>query len=391
MKYITKTIWILSLVSLFTDMSSEMLYPILPIYLKSIGFSIVLIGVFEGFAEAITGISKGYFGKWSDQSGKRVPFIQAGYGMSGIARPLLVLIANPFWVFLMRSLDRLGKGVRTAARDALLSDETTSSNKAKVFGFHRALDTFGAVLGPGIALIYLHYYPNDYKNLFLIAFFPGLLAILTSGLIKESKLTIKETTTKGFKLSSLMSFWKNSSSNYKKLVFGLVAFSLINSSDVFLLLKAKDYGVNDTYVIGLFMFYNLVYAFFSFPMGALADRIGLKTIFLCGLAIFAFTYFGMALFKGTSLLIFLFFIYGIYSAATEGIAKAWISNVTKKEHTATAIGTFTSLQSIATLVSSSAAGLIWYHLGANTLFIYTGLGTTLVFLYFLWRVPYQIK
>ena len=372
-------------------MSSEMLYPILPIYLKSIGFSIVLIGVFEGFAEAITGISKGYFGKWSDQSGKRVPFIQAGYGMSGIARPLLVLIANPFWVFLMRSLDRLGKGVRTAARDALLSDETTRSNKAKVFGFHRALDTFGAVLGPGIALIYLHYYPYDYKNLFLIAFFPGLLAILTSGLIKESKLTIKETTTKGFKLSSLMSFWKNSSSNYKKLVFGLVAFSLINSSDVFLLLKAKDYGVNDTYVIGLFMFYNLVYAFFSFPMGALADRIGLKTIFLCGLAIFAFTYFGMALFKGTSLLIFLFFIYGIYSAATEGIAKAWISNVTKKEHTATAIGTFTSLQSIATLFSSSAAGLIWYHLGANTLFIYTGIGTTLVFLYFLWRVPYQIK
>ncbi len=372
-------------------MSSEMLYPILPIYLKSLGFSIVLIGVFEGFAEAITGLSKGYFGKWSDQSGKRVPFIQVGYGMSGIARPLLVLIANPFWVFLMRSLDRLGKGVRTAARDALLSDETTSGNKAKVFGFHRALDTFGAVLGPGIALIYLHYYPNDYKNLFLIAFFPGLLAILTSGLIKESKLTINETTKEGFKLSGLLTFWKNSSSHYRKLTIGLVAFSLINSSDVFLLLKAKDYGVNDTYVIGLFIFYNFIYAFFSFPMGALADRIGLKTIFLFGLAIFAFTYFGMALFKGTSLLIFLFFVYGIYAAATEGIAKAWIANVTKKEQTATAIGTFTSLQSIATLVSSSTAGLIWYHLGANTLFIYTGIGTTLVFLYFLWRVPYQIK
>lgn len=372
-------------------MSSEMLYPILPIYLKSLGFSIVLIGVFEGFAEAITGLSKGYFGKWSDQSGKRVPFIQVGYGMSGIARPLLVLIANPFWVFLMRSLDRLGKGVRTAARDALLSDETTSDNKAKVFGFHRALDTLGAVLGPGIALIYLHFYPNDYKNLFLIAFFPGLLAILTSGLIKESKLTIKEATKESFKLRGLLSFWKNSSSNYKKLTIGLVAFSLINSSDVFLLLKAKDYGVDDTYVIGLFMFYNFIYAFFSFPMGALADRIGLKTIFLFGLAIFAFTYFGMALFKGTSLLIFLFFVYGIYAAATEGIAKAWISNVTKKEQTATAIGTFTSLQSIATLVSSSTAGLIWYHLGANTLFIYTGIGTTLVFLYFLWRVPYQIK
>ena len=156
MKYITKTIWVLSLISLFTDMASEMLYPVLPMYLQSLGFSIVLIGVFEGFAEALTGLSKGYFGKWSDNIGKRVPFVQAGYGLSGIARPLMVLFANPFWVFFMRSFDRLGKGIRTAARDALISDESTETNKAKVFGFHRSLDTLGAVLGPGIALISLH-------------------------------------------------------------------------------------------------------------------------------------------------------------------------------------------------------------------------------------------
>ena len=180
-----------------------MLYPVLPMYLQSLGFSIVLIGVFEGFAEALTGLSKGYFGKWSDNIGKRVPFVQAGYGLSGIARPLMVLFANPFWVFFMRSFDRLGKGIRTAARDALISDESTETNKAKVFGFHRSLDTLGAVLGPCIALIYLHYYPGDYKNLFLIAFIPGLLAILSSGLIKESKQTHLANNHEKIKLAAL--------------------------------------------------------------------------------------------------------------------------------------------------------------------------------------------
>ncbi len=387
MKYITKTIWVLSLISLFTDMASEMLYPVLPIYLQSLGFSIVLIGVFEGFAEALTGLSKGYFGKWSDNIGKRVPFVQAGYGLSGIARPLMVLFANPFWVFFMRSFDRLGKGIRTAARDALISDESTDANKGKVFGFHRSLDTLGAVLGPGIALIYLYYYPGDYKNLFLIAFIPGLLAILSSGLIKESKQTHLANNHEKIKLVGFFDFWKNSSSNYKSLVIGLLGFSLMNSSDVFLLLKAKEFGVNDSYVIGLFMFYNLIYAFFSFPLGVLADKIGLKIIFLFGLFIFALSYFGMAFFSGNKLLIFLFFIYGIYAAATEGIGKAWISNLTSRSQMATAIGTFTSLQSIATLISSSAAGLIWYSFGADALFIYTGIGTCLVICYFAWWVP----
>ena len=387
MKYITKTIWVLSLISLFTDMASEMLYPVLPMYLQSLGFSIVLIGVFEGFAEALTGLSKGYFGKWSDNIGKRVPFVQAGYGLSGIARPLMVLFANPFWVFFMRSIDRLGKGIRTAARDALISDESTEANKAKVFGFHRSLDTLGAVLGPGIALIYLHYYPGDYKNLFLIAFIPGLLAILSSGLIKESKQTHLANNHEKIKLAGFFDFWKNSSRNYKSLVIGLLSFSLINSSDVFLLLKAKEFGVNDSYVIGLFMFYNLIYAFFSFPLGILADKIGLKIIFLFGLFIFAFTYFGMAFFTGNKLLIFLFFVYGLYAAATEGIGKAWISNLTTRSQMATALGTFTSLQSIATLISSTAAGLIWYSFGADALFIYTGIGTCLVIGYFAWWVP----
>jgi sugar phosphate permease len=185
MKYITRTVWTLSLVSLFTDTASEMLYPIMPIYLKTIGFSIVLIGVLEGFAEATAGLSKGYFGKLSDNSGKRIPFVQIGYSLSAISKPMMAFFVFPLWVFFSRTIDRLGKGIRTGARDAILSDEATPATKGKVFGFHRSMDTFGAVLGPSLALLYLYYFPQDYKTLFFIAFIPGVLAVLASFLLNH--------------------------------------------------------------------------------------------------------------------------------------------------------------------------------------------------------------
>ena len=165
MKYITRTVWVLSLVSLLTDTASEMLYPIMPIYLKTIGFSIVLIGILEGVAEATAGVSKGYFGKLSDLSGRRVPFVQIGYAFSAVSKPMMAVFIYPLWIFLARTIDRFGKGIRTGARDALLSDEATQETKGKVFGFHRSMDTLGAVLGPSLALIYLYFYPQDYRTL----------------------------------------------------------------------------------------------------------------------------------------------------------------------------------------------------------------------------------
>ncbi|WP_309613089.1 MFS transporter, partial [Flavobacterium sp.] len=163
-KVITRTVWILSIVSLFTDTASEMLYPIMPIYLKTIGFSIVLIGVLEGFAEALAGLSKGYFGQLSDNSGKRVPFVQLGYALSTISKPMMAVFTFPFWIFFARAIDRFGKGIRTGARDAILSDEATPKTKGKIFGFHRSMDTIGAVIGPTLALVYLYFYPQDYKT-----------------------------------------------------------------------------------------------------------------------------------------------------------------------------------------------------------------------------------
>ncbi len=385
MKYITRTVWTLSLVSLFTDTASEMLYPIMPIYLKKIGFSIVLIGILEGVAEATAGLSKGYFGKLSDNTGKRVPFVQIGYALSAISKPMMAFFIYPLWIFFARTIDRFGKGIRTGARDAILSDEASPETKGKIFGFHRSMDTFGAVLGPAIALLYLYFYPQQYKTLFYIAFIPGCLAVAVSFYLKDKNKTIVQDK-KATPFFSFLSYWKNSPIVYRKVVIGFLVFALFNSSDVFLLLKAKQAGLSDTIVIGLYIFYNLVYALCAFPIGIFADKIGLKKMFVFGLSIFAIVYFGMGLTKNLYVLFSLFSLYSIYAAATEGISKAWISNITDKKDTATAIGTYSGFQSIFTMLASSLAGLIWYQFGASTTFIITAIATLFIILYFLFFI-----
>lgn len=386
MKYITPTVWVLSIVSLLTDTASEMLYPIMPIYLKTIGFSIVLIGILEGVAEATAGLSKGYFGKLSDTSGKRVPFVQIGYALSSLSKPMMAIFIYPLWIFFARTIDRFGKGIRTGARDALLSDEATQGTKGKIFGFHRAMDTVGAVLGPSFALIYLYFYPADYKTLFYIAFVPGLFAVLASFYLKDKGKAQKQNVSTRF--FSFLNYWKESPIEYRKVVIGLLVFTLFNSSDVFLLLKAKQSGLDDTMVIVIYIFYNLIYALFAFPAGFIADNIGLKTILIIGLALFAVVYFGMAFNTNLYLFFVLFFLYGVYAAATEGISKAWISNITDKKDTATAIGTYSGLQSICTMLASSLTGLIWYQFSATAAFMTTAAVTLCVIIYFV-TVPKQ--
>jgi len=382
LKTITRTVWILSLVSLFTDMASEMLYPIMPIYLKSIGFSILLIGVLEGLVEAVAGLSKGYFGQLSDSKAKRAPFVQLGYSLSAISKPMMAFFVYPLWIFFARTTDRLGKGIRTGARDAMLSAETTKANKGKVFGFHRSMDTFGAVLGPALALCYLYFYPEDYINLFYIAFIPGILAVIASFLLKDRKVeTISQK--KKINFFSFINYWKQSSAEYRKVVLGLLFFALFNSSDVFLLLKAKDAGLDDTWVIGIYIFYNLIYALTAFPLGSFADKIGLKRMFIFGLIIFSLVYFGMGLTTNLYAIIALFFGYGIYAAATEGISKAWITNISKDENTATAVGTYSAFQSIIAMIASVMAGLLWFYFGANVTFLVTAIATVGVIVYFL--------
>jgi MFS family permease len=379
MKIITRTVWVLSMVSMFADVASEMLYPVVPVYLQQIGFSVLWIGILEGLANFTAGISKGYFGKMSDEKGVRLPFIKIGYFFSAVSKPLIAMFAWPLWIFFARTLDRLGKGIRTAARDALLSDEATRDTKARVFSFHRSWDTVGACLGPILALILLHYNPGSYKFIFYLAFVPGLVSVLLMFLVKEKRRQIDAPTNGGF--FSYIRYWKIASPGFRKLVTGLLIFALFNSSDVFLLLRTKEITQSDTHVIGAYIFYNFVYAVAAYPMGILADKLGMKKIFLLGIFLFAITYAGFAVANETWMPYALFLIYGLYAAATEGIARAWITNLAHENKTATAIGFYTSGESVCALLASIIAGFIWTNYGPLATFALTAGISVVVIVY----------
>lgn len=392
MRIITRTVLILSFVSLFADVASEMLYPIIPVYLKDIGFSVFWIGILEGFVNFAAGISKGYFGKLSDEKGIRLPFVKLGYFLSAISKPLIGFFTAAIWIFFVRTLDRLGKGVRVAAKDALLSQEATKETKARVFGFNRSLDTAGATIGPAIALVFLLYYPGDYKTLFYIAFIPGIISVLFLFLLKEKKQPVS-TLEKG-NFFSFFKYWKIATPEYKKLVTGLLLFALFNSSDVFLLLKTKEaigddtitiLGAefnSDTITIAAYVVYNLVWAVGSYPLGVLADKIGFKKLFLAGLLLFVIVYAGFAFDPSIVTIFILFALYGVFSAATDGVSKAWITNIAHDKNTATAVGFYTSCQSICTLGASTIAGFIWDKLGSSYTFSFTSGIAFIVMIYF---------
>ena len=395
MRIITRTVLILSIVSLFADIASEMLYPIIPIYLKEIGFSILWIGLLEGVVNFTAGISKGYFGKLSDEKGVRLPFVKLGYLLSALSKPLIGFFVTPIWIFFVRTLDRLGKGVRVAAKDALISKEATKATKARVFGFNRSLDTAGATIGPAIALVFLLFYPGQYKTLFILAFIPGLISVMFLFLLKEKK--EPDSTLEKGNFFSFFKYWKIATPEYKNLVIGLLVFALFNSSDVFLLLKTKEVigdqtiefmGAtfnSDTITIAAYVFYNLVFALGCYPLGMLADKLGYKKVFVGGLVLFALVYAGFAFDLSIGGIFALFFVYGVYAAATDGVIKAWITNIAHNKNTATAVGFYTSCQSICTLLASTIAGAVWTYMGSIFAFISTAAITIGVLIFFVVR------
>lgn len=393
MRIISRTVIILSIVSLLADIASEMLYPVIPVYLQEIGFGVMLIGILEGLMSFTAGISKGYFGKLSDEKGLRLPFVKLGYLLGALSKPLLALFPHPFWVFLVRTTDRLGKGIRSGARDALLSAEATPETRARVFGFHRGMDTVGAAVGPLLALVFLFFYPGSYTTLFYLAFIPGILSVLLIFLLKEKKNPVS-TMGKGH-FFSFFGYWKIAGPEYRKLIPALLAFALFNSSDVFLLLLTKASIGEQHFQIGgtafnadsltilAYVFYNLVYALAAYPMGMLADRLGFKKTVIFGFSLFAIVYGGFAFQPSLSMIFGLFALYGCYAAATEGVIKAWISNLTGKQNTATAIGFYSSCESICTLFASFIAGTIWTVWGSSACFLVSSITAAVVSFYIL--------
>jgi MFS family permease len=335
-----------------------MLYPVMPIYLKEIGFSVLFIGILEGLAEATSSFTKGYFGLRSDETGKRKPFVFWGYFISAVSKPLLVVYQAVGWVFLFRTSDRIGKGLRTSARDAILADESSPENRGRVFGFHRALDTLGAVLGPLLALLYLKSFPGAYKDLFLFSAIPALIGTFAILLVTVRQLEAKKQVIKtGF--FSFLKYRKLAPEAYKRTLAPMLLFALANSSDTFILLAMKAKGLADTEIIVMYILYNISYAAFAYPMGRLADRIGMKQTYILGLLFFAAAYIGFAFSQSYIHFSGLMLIYGLYAAATEGVSKAWISKLANPNEKATALGYFASMSSLCTLCASIITGLIW--------------------------------
>jgi MFS family permease len=343
----------------------------MPVYLQKIGFSIVIIGFLEGVAEATAGLSKGYFGNKSDNVGKRLPFVKLGYALTALSRILLAAFTSIPMVFAARLTDRVGKGVRTAARDAMLSTESTKETKATVFGFHRSFDTLGATIGPLIALAYLYFFPNQYHTLILISVIPCLLAVLATFLISENQLEKPEVKNHGF--FNYLNYWKVANSNYKKTIIPLLFFAIINSSDVFLLLFLKEQGYTDVQMIGCYVFYNFIYAATAYPIGKLADKIGLLKVIVSGILLFALVYLLIGFAKSILAVGLLFLAYGIYAACFESTSKAFIVSNCNPAETATAIGFYSGFVSIASLIASVWTGILWLQFGPQIALTLSGI------------------
>lgn len=388
--WLTRGVLVISLVSLFNDASSELLYPVLPIYLGTIGFGALWIGIIEGVAEAAAGLSKGWFGKWSDMRGERLPFIRFGYLMSSLAKPLIVLFPSVIWAMFMRASDRLGKGVRTGARDALLAHESDPKHRGKVFGFHRAFDTLGAFIGPSIALWYMFTHRGEtLSNLFYIALIPGAITMIVLLFLKD-KHAEKSNNTKLPSWKATFSYWKESNSAYKKVVGGFLLFALFNSSDLFLLMALREIhtGMENIYFgykfspeemsVLYYILFNFFYAAISYPAGYLSDKFNPKFIFMTGLCFFIITYCGFAWWMWMApikppiyFMVILMGIYGAYAALNDGISKAWISVLVPKNEKASALGFFGGAGSIALLFASTIAGLLWSLVAPWTVFALT--------------------
>jgi MFS family permease len=398
--WLTSGVVFLSLISLFNDASSELLYPVLPIYLTTIGFTGLWIGIVEGIAEAAAGLSKGWFGKWSDVRGERLPFVRFGYAISSLAKPLIVLFPNVFWVLFMRVSDRFGKGIRTGARDAMLADQTLPEHRGKVFGFHRSFDTIGAFVGPLIALWYMITHRGEsLSTLFYVAFIPCAVTMLTLFLLKDNT-TVKNPEAEKPSWKAIFSYWKEAPTSYRKVVGGFLLFALVNSSDLFLLmaLRAVHAGMDNIYFgyqfspdeisVLYYILFNLFYAAFSYPAGYFSDKYNPKSIFIIGLICFVITYSGFAwmmwidpIILPTWFPIVLMVVYGLYAALSEGISKTWISNIVPKTEKASALGFFAGAGSIALLFASSTAGALWHFLAPWVVFAVTAVLVFVVIFY----------
>lgn len=362
---ISKNVFALGLVSFFNDVASEMIYPIVPIFLTSVlGAPVAIVGLIEGIAESTASILKVVSGWLSDKFQNRKSFVVAGYSFSAISKIILSFAFSWPFVLMARFIDRFGKGIRTSARDALISESSENSARGRAFGFHRALDTLGAVVGPMIALLAIHFLDNNFRLIFFLAFIPAFMGILLLlFLVKEKK---KEANS-----SSPFRFnWHNLDPSFKVFLLISFIFALGNSSDTFLILRAQNLGLSLSLVVLAYVLFNFTYSIFSIPAGIISDKIGPKKVLLAGFLLFSVVYLFFGLVHNSLFLWFLFPVYGLYMALTEGVGKAYISNLVSQEKSGTVFGIYHTIIGLTTFFASLIAGLLWTYIGVSAPFIF---------------------
>ncbi|PLS04309.1 MFS transporter [Neobacillus cucumis] len=356
--------FVLGMVSLMTDLSSQMIVPILPLYLTSVlHVQVGTVGMIEGMAESTASLLKFFSGWMSDRFGKRKWLMVGGYGLSNLIKPFFALSSTWGQVLFIRFADRFGKGIRTSPRDAILADTTTKEERGKAFGFRRSMDTLGAALGPLVTYFILLSH-GSYQSVFWLSAIPGLIAtLLLIFFLKDKRNPVK---TEGKRLPKIS--FKGLSSRFVLFTLITMLFTIGNFSDAFLILRAKDVGMAPAYIPLTYFAYNIITSIFSTPFGMISDRVGRRPVLMTGYVMFALIYLGFGLVHTVTGMWILFFIYGLYYATTEGIQKAYVADLVPEEQRGLAMGTFNALTGIAVLPASVMAGFLWQSFGAFTAF-----------------------
>lgn len=358
-----KNVFFIGLTSFFTDVSVKMVYSVMPLFLLSIGASKTAISLIEGIAESTASILKAFSGYWSDKLGKNKPFMIIGYGITAIVTPFYAIVKFPVQVLFFRFFERIGKGLRTAPRDSLIASSVKNNDAGKNFGFHKAMDNSGAIVGPLAAFALLYFFPLNYQNIFLLATIPAILGVLSIiFFIKEAK-SVKNEGKLKFTLKQLP----------KKFYFFLIIiflFTLGNSSDALLLVKTSETGIDKAYIPFVYMIFNTVSVIFAIPVGKLSDKIGREKLIILGFIIYSVVYYLFGKYCDINIFVFLFILYGLYSALVDTNQKAMVSDLVSKDLKGTGFGIYHSVLGITLLPASLIAGLLYDKVNSNAPFYF---------------------
>ncbi|MGE5329753.1 MAG: MFS transporter, partial [Deltaproteobacteria bacterium] len=345
-------VFLAGLTSFLTDTSTKMVYAVMPLFLLSIGASKTELSLIEGVAESTASVLKAISGWWSDKIGKNKPFMLLGYFITALITPIYSFVATPFQILYLRFIERVGKGIRTAPRDSLIAGSTDGKKAGKNFGFHKAMDNAGAILGPLIAVWIMAVFANNYRLVFLLATIPAVLGVIViASFIKEAKKS-KESLPGKIVL-------KDFSKRFYAFLFIAFIFTLGNSTDALLLVKAKDSGFSDIYIPLLYLVFNVVSVIFAMPAGMLSDKIGRERLIIFGYLLYSIIYFCFGAYSIHFVIITLFALYGLYSASTDGIQKALVSDLIDADKRGTGLGLYNAVLGITLLPASLIAGILY--------------------------------